>query len=36
MQRLLYEWFAWSRRLWDFFVASLMHEGGYLIIDDTT
>lgn len=36
LQRLLYEKFAWSRRLWDCFAASLVREGGYLIIDDTT
>jgi hypothetical protein len=36
LQRLLYERFAWSRRLWDFFASSLVREGGYLIIDDTT
>jgi len=36
LQRLLYERFAWSRRLWDFFAAGLVREGGYLIIDDTT
>ena len=35
LQRLLYERFAWSRRLWDFFAARLVREGGYLIIDDT-
>jgi hypothetical protein len=32
---MLYEKFAWSRRLWDFFAAQLVREGGYLIIDDT-
>jgi putative transposase len=35
LQRMLYEKFAWSRRLWDFFAARLVREGGYLIIDDT-
>lgn len=35
LQRLLYERFAWSRRLWDFFAARLVREGGYLILDDT-
>ncbi|MFL6282058.1 MAG: transposase [Pyrinomonadaceae bacterium] len=35
LQRLLYERFAWSRRLWDFFAARLVRGGGYLIIDDT-
>ncbi len=36
LQRMLYKRFAWSRRLWDFFAARLVREGGYLIIDDTT
>lgn len=35
LQRLLYQRFAWSRRLWDLFAARLVREGGYLIIDDT-
>jgi hypothetical protein len=35
LQRLLYQKFAWSRRLWDFFAARLVREGGYLILDDT-
>ena len=35
LQRMLYEKFAWSRRLWDFFAAQLVRKGGYLIIDDT-
>jgi putative transposase len=35
LQRMLYEKFAWSRRLWDLFAASMVREGGYLIIDDT-
>ncbi len=35
LQRLVYSRFAWSRRLWDFFAAPLVREGGYLIIDDT-
>ena len=35
LQRLLYERFAWSRRLWDFFAARLVREGGYIILDDT-
>jgi len=35
LQRMLYEKFAWSRRLWDSFAAGMVREGGYLIIDDT-
>ncbi len=35
LQRMLYEKFAWSRRLWDLFAARMVREGGYLIIDDT-
>lgn len=35
LQRLLYEKFAWSRRLWDCFAAQLVQKGGYLILDDT-
>lgn len=35
LQRMLYQRFAWSRRLWDYFAAGMVREGGYLIIDDT-
>jgi putative transposase len=35
LQRMLYEKFAWSRRLWDYFGARMVREGGYLVIDDT-
>lgn len=35
LQRMLYEKFAWSRRLWDLFASRMVREGGYLIIDDT-
>lgn len=36
LQRMLYQKFAWSRRLWDYFAAGMVREGGYLIIDDTS
>ncbi len=36
LQRMLYSKFAWSRRLWDYFAARMVREGGYLIIDDTS
>jgi hypothetical protein len=35
LQRMLYQRFAWSRRLWDYFAAGMVREGGYLILDDT-
>jgi len=35
LQRMLYEKFAWSRRLWDLFAVGMVRKGGYLIIDDT-
>ncbi len=35
LQRMLYQKFAWSRRLWDYFASRMVREGGYLIIDDT-
>jgi len=35
LQRMLYERFAWSRRLWDYFASQMVREGGYLVIDDT-
>ncbi len=35
LQRMLYQRFAWSRRLWDLFAARMVREGGHLIIDDT-
>jgi hypothetical protein len=44
LQRMLYQRFAWSRRLWDYFSARIsarisarmVREGGYLIIIDET
>jgi len=36
LQRMLYARFAWSRRLWEWFAAGMVREGGYLIIDDTS
>ena len=35
LQRMLYQRFAWSRRLWEYFAAGMVREGGYLILDDT-
>ena len=35
LQRMLYQRFAWSRRLWNYFAVRMVREGGYLIIDDT-
>jgi putative transposase len=35
LQRVLYQRFAWSRRLWEYFASRMVREGGYLIIDDT-
>jgi hypothetical protein len=35
LQRMLYQRFAWSRRLWEHFASRMVREGGYLVIDDT-
>jgi putative transposase len=35
LQRMLYQKFAWSRRLWDLFASRMVRGGGHLVIDDT-
>ena len=34
--RLLHSTFPWSRRLWELFASRMIHQGGYLLLDDTT
>jgi hypothetical protein len=34
LQRVLSSRLPWSRRLWDGFVARLVHEGDYVVLDD--
>src|ERR1044071_2611343 len=36
LNRLLHSSFPWSRRLWELFASRMIHEGGYLLLDDTT
>lgn len=36
LNRLLHSDFPWSRRLWEIFSSRMIHEGGYLVLDDTT
>ena len=36
LNRLLHSTFPWSRRLWELFSSRMIHEGGYLLLDDTT
>ena len=36
LNRLLHSTFPWSRRLWELFACRMIHEGGYLLLDDTT
>jgi Transposase DDE domain len=36
LNRLLHSDFPWSRRLWESFSSRMIHEGGYLLLDDTT
>src|SRR5436305_14256053 len=33
--RLLHSSFPWSRRLWELFASRMIHQGGYLVLDDT-
>jgi len=34
LRRVLYQKVPWSRRLWESFVQSFVHKGGYLVSDD--
>src|SRR6185295_6547054 len=34
--RLLHSSFPWSGRLWELFSSRMIHQGGYLLLDDTT
>jgi putative transposase len=36
LNRLLHSSFPWSRRLWELFSSRMIHDGGYLLLDDTT
>jgi putative transposase len=36
LNRLLHSSFPWSRRLWELFSSRMIHQGGYLLLDDTT
>ena len=36
LNRLLHSSFPWSRRLWELFASRSIHQGGYLVLDDTT
>jgi putative transposase len=36
LNRLLHSSFPWSRRLWELFASRMIHQGGYLVLDDTT
>jgi hypothetical protein len=33
--RLLHSSFPWSRRLWELLASRMIHQGGYLLLDDT-
>jgi hypothetical protein len=36
LNRLLHSSFPWSGRLWEMFASRMIHQGGYLVLDDTT
>src|SRR5215204_6201289 len=36
VRRVLYQKIPWSRRLWEVFAQTLVRQGGYLLIDDTS
>jgi hypothetical protein len=36
LNRLLHSSFPWSRRLWELFASRMIHQVGYLVLDDTT
>src|SRR2546423_2925411 len=36
LNRLLHSSFPWSRRLWELLASRMIHQGGYLVLDDTT
>src|SRR5689334_8222378 len=36
LNRLLHSDYPWSRRLWELFSSRMIHQGGYLVLDDTT
>jgi len=36
LNRSLHSSFPWSRRLWELFASRMIHQGGYLVLDDTT
>jgi DDE superfamily endonuclease len=36
LNRLLHSSFPWPRRLWELFASRMVHQRGYLLLDDTT
>jgi hypothetical protein len=36
LNRCLHSSFPWSRRLWELLASRMIHQGGYLVLDDTT